>query len=119
MKHSLVPQQMLMLQNDYWIWFYSEHTALSANTEQLYLPMNTIVNGRLLGDVPARVYGGATLVPGVHGGALNFDGTGGWADIGDHGYTLNLTFISPRVFKPKAVVVFPNCVSSYQKLVRE
>ena len=47
--------------------------------------MNTIVNGRLLGDVDGRVYGGASLVAGVHGSALNFDGTGQWVDIGDHG----------------------------------
>ena len=47
--------------------------------------MNTIVNGRLLGDVNGRVYGGASLVPRGYRVALNFDGTGQWVDIGDHG----------------------------------
>ena len=52
---------------------------------QLYLPMNTMNNGHIHGDVDGTVHGGATLVDGIHMNALNFDGTSQWVDIGDHG----------------------------------
>ena len=53
--------------------------------QQLYLPMNTLSDGQILGDVDGTVHGDVSLVPGVHGNALNFDGTSKWVDIGSHG----------------------------------
>ena len=49
--------------------------------------MNTLsTDGKvLLGHVDGTLYGTPTLVPGVHGKALDFDGTQQFVDIGDHG----------------------------------
>ena len=48
--------------------------------------MNVLTDTKLLGDVSGTLNGTPTLVQGVHGKALDFDGGRKYVEIGDHGY---------------------------------
>ena len=59
------------------------------------LPMDTIHGDTLQGDVNMTLYGSATLVPGIRGKALSFNGDSQFAEIENHTYVLS--FVADRV----------------------
>ena len=56
----------------------------------LRLPMNTITNNILQGDVNAALFGGPALVDGVRGKALSFNGVDQYAVINPHEYVIDV-----------------------------
>ncbi len=49
----------------------------------LHFPLDNIETGRALGDINATLYNNASLVDGIQGKALSFNGIDQYADLGD------------------------------------
>ena len=59
-----------------------------------HLPMDTMTGNVLQGDVDATFFGNPTLVDGVRGKALSFNGVDQYAEINTHTYVLNVAYCS-------------------------
>ena len=59
-----------------------------------HLPMDTITGNVLKADVDATLFGNPTLVDGVRGKALSFNGVNQYAEINSHTYVLNIGIMS-------------------------
>ena len=59
-----------------------------------HLPMDTITGNVLKGDVDATLFGNPTLVDGVRGKALFFNGVNQYAEINAHTYVFNIGIMS-------------------------
>ena len=46
--------------------------------------MEEINNGQLIGDINGKISNNPTLVPGINGKALKFDGQNQWVNLGTH-----------------------------------
>ena len=49
-----------------------------------YFPMDDIIDDLVIGDVNLTLHNNPTLVEGVNGKALSFNGVDQWADLGTH-----------------------------------
>ena len=49
-----------------------------------YFPMNNVIDDVVMGDINITLHNDLTLVDGVHGKALFFNGINQWADLGTH-----------------------------------
>ena len=49
---------------------------------RFYFPMDEMVGNRFQGDVAATLHNNPTLVAGILGKALSFDGINQWTDLG-------------------------------------
>ena len=62
-----------------------------------YFPMDEIVGNQLLGQqMNGVVYGGVSLVPGIHGNAVLFNGIDGFVDYGHHDICLTNPGLCPN-----------------------
>ena len=60
--------------------------------------MDTIENSKtMVGDVNMTLHGGPTLVDGVCGNALSFNGIDQYAEIKNHTYVLNTGILFPEL----------------------
>ena len=59
-----------------------------------HLPMDTMTGSVLKGDVDVTLFGNPTLVDGVRGRALSFNGVNQYAEIDAHTYVLNIAYCS-------------------------
>ena len=60
------------------------------------LPMDTITDNILQGNVDAALFGGPTLVDGVRGKALSFNGVDQYAVISAHAYVIDVEVLSRK-----------------------
>ena len=49
-----------------------------------YFPLNNVIDDVLIGDINITLHNDLTLVDGVNGKALSFNGINQWADLGTH-----------------------------------
>ena len=49
-----------------------------------YFPMNNVIDDVLIGDINITLHNDLTLVDGVNGKALSFNGINQWADLGTY-----------------------------------
>ena len=60
--------------------------------------MDTITGNILQGDVDATLFGNPTLVDGVRGKALSFNGVDQYAEIDPHQYVMNFKVVSQKQY---------------------
>ena len=64
-----------------------------------HLPMDTVTGNVLKGDVDVTLFVYPTLVDGVRGKALSFNGVDQYAEIDAHTYVLNVGIVSAYKFR--------------------